>query len=105
MTGHKEIDFSNNHIIHEITNENLVEFIKNDWLLLRIIQTIKDLFENNIIRNIRKNKPPIHWEDDLHKIRVGSRYFIFLIVENPLPVKPDTDSKIALRNVTWKLLK
>ena len=29
MTGHKEIDFSNNHIIHEITNENLVEFIKN----------------------------------------------------------------------------
>ena len=29
ITGHKEIDFSNNHTIHEITNENLVEFIKN----------------------------------------------------------------------------
>jgi len=29
MTGHKEIDFSNNHTIHEITNENLFEFIKN----------------------------------------------------------------------------
>tara|TARA_B100001057_G_scaffold401185_1_gene412613 strand:- start:898 stop:2001 length:1104 start_codon:yes stop_codon:yes gene_type:complete len=29
MNGHKELDFSNNHTIHEITNKNLVDFIKN----------------------------------------------------------------------------
>ena len=53
-----------------------------------------------MIRMNKKNKPPIHCEEDLHKINVGSKYFIFLKIEKPVPVKPDTDSKIAFKNVT-----
>ena len=48
----------------------------------------------------RKYNPPIHWEDDLHKISVGSKYFIFLKVEKPVPVTPETDSKKEFRKVT-----
>ena len=34
------------------------------------------MFENNIIKKNRKNNPPTHWEDDLHKTKVGSNAFI-----------------------------
>ena len=50
---------------------------------------------------IKKNKPPIHWDEDLQRINVGSKYFIFLKIEKPVPVNPDTDSKIEFNNVTW----
>ena len=52
---------------------------------------------------IKKNKkynPPIHCDDERHIINVGSRYFIFLKVEKPVPVKPETDSKNELIKVT-----
>ena len=58
------------------------------------------LFENNIIIKIRKKRPPIHCVEDLHIIKVGSKYLIFLKIEKPVPVSPDTASKIALINVT-----
>jgi|TARA_B100001063_G_scaffold9612_1_gene7552 hypothetical protein len=58
------------------------------------------LFENIIIKKNKKNKPPIHCEEDLQRIRVGSRYFISLKIENPVPVNPEIDSNIELRNVT-----
>ena len=63
------------------------------------------MFENNIIKKNKKNNPPIHWDDDLHKIRVGSKYLIFLKEENPVPVKPEIASKKELMNVTCKVLK
>ena len=53
----------------------------------------------------KKYSPPIHWEDDLHKISVGSKYFTFSKVEKPVPVKPEIDSKKALKKDTLKLLK
>tara|TARA_B100001121_G_C18391625_1_gene481047 strand:- start:426 stop:617 length:192 start_codon:yes stop_codon:yes gene_type:complete len=62
------------------------------------------LFENNSIRKNKKYKPPIHWVEDLHSIKVGSKYFIFLKTEKPVPVKPDIASKKALIKVSWKLL-
>ena len=54
-----------------------------------------------MIKIIKKYKPPIHCEEDLQRIKVGSKYFIFLKIENPVPVNPDTDSKNEFRNVTW----
>ena len=47
----------------------------------------------------RKYIPPIHWEDDLHKIKLSSKCFIFSKIEKPVEVKPDTASKYALTNV------
>ena len=50
-----------------------------------------------IIKKNKKNKPPIHCEDDLQSIKVGSKYLIFLKIEKPVPVKPDIDSKIEFK--------
>jgi hypothetical protein len=66
-----------------------------------VILKLNDLSEKIIIRINRKNKPPIHWDEDLQRISVGSKYFIFLKIEKPVPVNPDTDSKIEFKNVTW----
>ena len=54
-----------------------------------------------MIKKNKKNKPPTHWEDDLQRIRVGSRYFISLKIEKPVPVSPDIDSNREFKNVTW----
>ena len=54
-----------------------------------VILKLKDLLENNKIKNIRKYKPPIHCDDDLQRIKVGSKYFIFLNIEKPVPVNPE----------------
>ena len=47
----------------------------------------------------------MHCEDDRQSIKVGSKYFIFSKTEKPVPVKPEIDSKNALKKVTFKLLK
>ena len=70
-----------------------------------VILKLNVLLENNKIKNSKKYKPPIHCEDDLQRIKVGSKYFIFLKTENPVPVKPETASKKALEKVIFKLLK
>ena len=54
-----------------------------------------------MIRKNRKNNQPNHCEEDLQRIKVGSKYFISLNIEKPVPVNPETDSKIELINVTW----
>ena len=66
-----------------------------------VILKLNDLFENIIIKKNKKNNPPIHCEEDLQRIRVGSRYFISLKIENPVPVNPEIDSNIEFKNVTW----
>ena len=58
------------------------------------------MFEKKSIIKIKKYSPPIHWDDDLHNINVGSKYFIFSKIEKPVPVSPDIDSKKELINVT-----
>ena len=65
-----------------------------DFFKLSSKISIKIIIEN------KKYKPPIHCEEDLHRIRVGSKYFIFLKVEKPVPVKPDIDSIKAFSKVT-----
>tara|TARA_Y100000817_G_scaffold264905_1_gene220447 strand:- start:230 stop:409 length:180 start_codon:yes stop_codon:yes gene_type:complete len=52
------------------------------------------MFEKKSIIKIKKYSPPIHWDDDLHNINVGSKYFIFSKIENPVPVIPEKASKI-----------
>ena len=54
-----------------------------------VILYLNVLFENNKIRKIKKNSPPIHCVDDRHRINVGSKYLILLKVEKPVPVKPE----------------
>tara|TARA_B100000963_G_scaffold185917_1_gene161609 strand:+ start:137 stop:313 length:177 start_codon:yes stop_codon:yes gene_type:complete len=58
------------------------------------------LFENIIIKKNKKNKPPSHCEEDLQRIKVGSRYFISLKIEKPVPVNPEIDSNMEFKNVT-----
>jgi hypothetical protein len=53
-----------------------------------------------MVKKNRKYNPPIHCDEDLHKIKVGSRYLIFLKIENPVPVKPEIDSKKEFKRVT-----
>ena len=52
----------------------------------------------NTIEN-KKYNPPIHWEVDLHNIKLSSRCFIFSKIVNPVDVKPDTPSKYAFKKV------
>ena len=65
-----------------------------------VILKLKVLLENNKIKKIKKNRPPIHCEDDLQRINVGSKYFILLNVEKPVLVKPEIASNKALMKVT-----
>ena len=58
------------------------------------------LLEKISIKKKIKYRPPIHWDDDLHNIKVGSRYFIFSKIENPVPVMPDIASNKEFINVT-----
>ena len=45
--------------------------------------SIKSIIEN------KKYNPPIHCDEDRHKIRVGSKYLIFPNMENPVEVIPE----------------
>ena len=53
-----------------------------------------------MLKKNKKYNPPIHWDEDLHKIKVGSTYLIFLNVENHVPVNPEIDSKNEFKKVT-----
>ena len=58
------------------------------------------LLEKMIIKKNKKYKPPIHCDEDLHSINVGSKYFIFLKIEKPVPVIPEIASNREFINVT-----
>jgi len=53
-------------------------------------------FEKKINKNNKKYKPPIHCDEDLHIINVGSIYLILLKMEKPVPVIPEKDSNNEL---------
>ena len=59
------------------------------------------LLENIRIRKNRKYNPPIHWDEERHKINVGSKYLIFWKIEKPVPVIPEIDSNKEFIKVTW----
>ena len=67
----------------ELNDKKLVrDFFK---LLSKI--SIKRTIEN------KKYNPPIHWDEDLHKIKLSSKCFILLKIVKPVDVKPETASK------------
>ena len=68
-------------------------------LALKLIKFVKDFFKflskisiKRII-DIKKYRPPIHWVDDLHNIRLSSKCLILLNTVNPVDVNPDIASK------------
>ena len=73
----------------------------NVSLLLNEMKFVSDLFKFvskisiNSINEIKKYNPPIHCVDDLHKIKLWFKCFIFSNTVKPVEVKPETDSKYA----------
>ena len=91
-------------VIKEYSNKILKDCFRVS-ALLKDIKFVKDFLKllskisiNKIIEN-KKYKPPIHWAEDLHKIKPWSTCLIFSKIVNPVDVKPDTASKYELTNV------
>ena len=66
---------------------------------LKLIKLVNDFFKflskisiKSII-DIRKYRPPSHWVDDLHNIKLSSKCLILLKIVKPVDVKPDIASK------------
>ena len=55
--------------------------------------SIKKIIEN------KKYRPPIHWLEDLHKIKLWSISFIFSKIVKPVDENPETASKYESKNV------
>ena len=100
--------------ITKLVNEYAIKIFKTRFFILfeefklpspenvsSVILKLNFLLEKIKMRNKKKYKPPIHWEEERHKTNVGSKYLIFSKIEKPVPVKPDIDSKIEFKNVTW----
>ena len=47
----------------------------------------------------KKYNPPIHWEDDLHNIKLWSKCLIFSKIVKPVEVNPEIASKYESKNV------
>ena len=67
--------------------------------VLKDKKLVRDLFKlsskisiKSIIEN-KKYNPPIHWEEDLHKIKLGSKCLMFSNTVKPVEVNPEIDSK------------
>ena len=63
-----------------------IKFVK-DFLKLLSKISIKRIMEN------KKYNPPIHWDEDLHKIKPWSMCLMFSKIVNPVEVNPDIASK------------
>ena len=74
----------------ELLNE--IKFV-NVFLKFSSYISIKKIIEK------RKYNPPIHWIDDLHKIKLWSICLIFSKILNPVEVNPEIDSKKEFKNV------
>ena len=67
------------------------KFVKDFFKLLSKISI------NKIIEN-KKYKPPIHWDEDLHNIKLSSKCLTLSKTLNPVDVKPEIDSKYESKN-------
>ena len=86
----------NNKIFNDCLNTSVkLKEIKlvNDFFKLSSKISIKRIMEK------RKYIPPIHWEDDLHKIKLSSICLIFSKIVNPVEVNPELASKKASKKV------
>ena len=66
---------------------------------LKFIKLVRDFFKflskisiKSII-DIKKYKPPSHWVDDLHKIKLSSKCLMLSNIVKPVDVNPDIASK------------
>jgi|TARA_B110000014_G_scaffold247400_1_gene220899 hypothetical protein len=85
--------------VNKIYKIKILEICFNSSDLLNEKKFVKDFFKllskisiNNIIEN-KKYNPPIHWDEDLHKIKLSSKCFILLKIVNPVEVNPEIASK------------
>ena len=81
--------YSNNIFIDCLNVSDELNEIKlvNDFFKLSSKISISNKIEN------KKYIPPIHWDVDLHKIKLWSKCFMFSKIVKPVDVKPDIDSK------------
>ena len=85
-----------------VSNKYIIPILKNCFIVsfeLKFTKLVNDFFKflskisiNSII-DIKKYRPPNHWVDDLHNIKLSSRCLILLKIVNPVDVKPDIASK------------
>jgi len=78
---------------------NVSEVLKDKKLVKDFFKLTLNISINKIIEN-KKYKPPIHCDDDLHKIKLSSKCLMFSKIEKPVEVKPDTASKYEFKKVT-----
>ena len=69
-----------------------IKFVKV-FLKFLSYMSIKKIIEN------RKYRPPIHWLEDLHKIKLWSISLIFSNILKPVDVNPEIASKYESKNV------
>ena len=69
-----------------------IKFVKV-FLKFSSYMSIKKIIEN------RKYRPPIHWLEDLHKIKLWSISLIFSNILKPVDVNPEIASKYESKNV------
>jgi len=70
--------------VSEVLNDK--KFVK-DFLKLSSKMLINKIIEN------KKYKPPIHWDEDLHNIKLSSKCLTLSKTLNPVDVNPEIDSK------------
>ena len=85
-----------------VNNKYTILILKHCFIVsleLKFIKFVRDFFKflskisiKSII-DIKKYRPPIHWVDDLHNIRLSSKCLILLNTVNPVDVNPDIASK------------
>ena len=65
--------------------------------LVKVFFKLSSKISINKIIEKRKYKPPIHWDEDLHKIKLSSKCLILLKIEKPVDVNPETASKYEFK--------
>ena len=65
----------------------------SDKKLVSDFLKLSSKISNKVIIENRKYRPPTHWDDDLHNIKLSSKCFILSKIVKPVDVKPDIDSK------------
>ena len=100
--------------IMTVSNEYKINILK---VCLKVSDILKDkkfvkdffIFSSNIsinkINENKKYKPPTHWDDDLHKIKLSSKCFMLSNMVKPVDVNPDIDSKYASKKEMLYILK
>ena len=97
-----------------VSNEYRTSILK---VCLKVSDILKDkkfvrdffIFSSNIsinkINENKKYKPPIHCDDDLHKIKLSSKCFMLSNILKPVDVNPDIDSKYESKKEILYMLK